>query len=561
MLPPSSPQASQPQHNFQASILQRPPPPPPFSGNRELPALSTAPRPGSSMSISSMLGTDPGRPARESIPYLHPTASKLTSIAASPSVPAQSPTRAYHSGSADQCSRSPENYKTSHMGTTRQFRAYSGGSPRRSTSSADATLSEASKFGAAPSFQPSPYSPSPDNGSRQDWKNAHNKSQSTDRMTQRPNSQPISHGTSALDVQDRTQQPFGISEINELRRLQGAKRYIGKTENTISEAAVGQARRDYRDSQLIPEPRLEPQTERRPGNPTTHTSPNQNRSQGLNYPFLARSSANSEIASSRFGSQVGSVVHSALERNSPTSTTLSQSPFSPESLRRLRDERLAVGTQQHSITLSPANPQSRLTELVEPPRDNAYARTASVPATLGAPPTANSNDHRNRSGDDMSLIQKSSVSIFMDSQKRGGRVSPLPQAVQGAQGKLSTPASDPGIKNEFERMFIGIGSGVGSIGPIRSETSTPFQQSPTRNQEPERRAPFGTQSDVIDSNKPRAGSRVGRRVRKPKEDLLQIDKEHVDGRASVGATSFRGMKRSRPSQQQYVSSFPSLWNV
>jgi len=46
---------------------------------------------------------------------------------------------------------------------------------------------------------------------------------------------------------------------------------------------------------------------------------------------------------------------------------------------------------------------------------------------------------------------------------RKGRVSPLPQAVQGAQAQLPGPAGEPGIKSEFGRMFSGIGTGVGTI--------------------------------------------------------------------------------------------------
>jgi hypothetical protein len=45
--------------------------------------------------------------------------------------------------------------------------------------------------------------------------------------------------------------------------------------------------------------------------------------------------------------------------------------------------------------------------------------------------------------------------------RRGGRSSPLPQAVQGAQPQVSGPAGEPGIRSEFGKMFSGIGSGVG----------------------------------------------------------------------------------------------------
>ncbi|KAI1004983.1 hypothetical protein K3495_g3232 [Podosphaera aphanis] len=54
---------------------------------------------------------------------------------------------------------------------------------------------------------------------------------------------------------------------------------------------------------------------------------------------------------------------------------------------------------------------------------------------------------------------------------RKGRISPLPQAVQGAQTQADGPSGEPSIKNEFGRMFSGIGSGVGSVLQDPSPTS------------------------------------------------------------------------------------------
>lgn len=59
---------------------------------------------------------------------------------------------------------------------------------------------------------------------------------------------------------------------------------------------------------------------------------------------------------------------------------------------------------------------------------------------------------------------------------RKGRVSPLPQAVQGAQAQIGVAGGEPGIKSEFGRMFSGIGSGVGGIGvpsPVTSHQGLP----------------------------------------------------------------------------------------
>lgn len=556
MLPPSSPQTSHAQQGLQLSQSHRPPPPPPpppppFSANRELPALSTAPRPGSSMSISSMLGTDPGRSARETIAYSNPP-STIISTTASPSIPTKSPSRLHHNGVGNSQSHSPERYKPTQGVTARPHRAFSGGSPQRPTASAEATVSEISNFGATPSTQPPRYSPLSETGSRQDWKDAHSRHQSAGRIMQRPNSQPSGYGTSPLEVQDKMQQHSATSEIDELRRLQSAKRYLGNTDDNYRATAFGQARRDYIVSRAMPEPEAVPPPERKLANTSAHTSPKQDRLSGSNYSFLTKSSTKTEATSNRVGLQAGSILNRVLERNPPVPPNLSQSPFSPESLRRLREERLvAVGSQHNGTSQFPANQQTRFVENADARQDNMYPRTASVPANLGAPSTIDGVDHQTRTGEEMNQLQKSSLSLFMENQKRGGRVSPLPQAVQGAQGKLSTPASDPGIKSEFARMFIGIGSGVGSAGPMRSETSTPFQRSPIRNHEPERRTPFGNRSDLTEFNKPRARSRNTKRPRKSKEDDFKLDVDR-EGRASTGIISSRGIKRNKSNNYQCV---------
>ncbi len=504
------------------------------------------------MSISSMLGTDPGRPTRESIPYSNPPS--LTSISTNPqpSIPSPSPTRLHHNGIGNQQPHFPEQNKPNQGVTTRPCRAYSGGSPRRPTSSAEATASAIPNFGATPSNQPPRYSPLSETGSGQDWKIAHHRHQSTGKLAQRPNSQPSGYSPSSLDIQDKMLQQSATSEIDELRRLQIAKKYLGNTEDKSREAAIVQARRDYADSQAISEPRAVQPPERKPAHTSTHTSPH-DRLNGLSYPFLARVAAKSESTNNRFVPQNESILNNVLERNPPAPAGLSQSPFSPESLRRLREERLvAVGPQQHGASQPSLNQQTRFFEHTDARQEHLYPRNASVPANLGALST-DGVDHQSRTGEEMNQLQKSSLSLFMENQKRGGRVSPLPQAVQGAQGKLSTPASDPGIKSEFARMFIGIGSGVGSAGPMRSETSTPFQRSPIRNHEPERRTPFGGRTDLNDVNKPRTGSRSSRRSKKLKEDEHKLDAENRNGRASTGMTISRGVKRSRTSHYKYVA--------
>ncbi|KAK2861361.1 hypothetical protein FQN49_004290, partial [Arthroderma sp. PD_2] len=91
MLPPSSPQHYPPrgpaiQHGQQPSI-----PPPSSFASRELAAQNQAHRPGSSMSISSMLGSDTDRLPRESIPGPMYSRTSVTSIPAATAQPPPPP--------------------------------------------------------------------------------------------------------------------------------------------------------------------------------------------------------------------------------------------------------------------------------------------------------------------------------------------------------------------------------------------------------------------------------------------------------------------------------------
>jgi hypothetical protein len=118
---------------------------------------------------------------------------------------------------------------------------------------------------------------------------------------------------------------------------------------------------------------------------------------------------------------------------------------------------------------------------------------------------------------------------------RKGRVSPLPQAVQGAQGQLGGPGGEPGIKSEFGRMFSGIGSGVGSAMGVPSPVTAGPQSMPFSNSGQLRREDLESlagQESPIESGGhqiPRTASRGGRR-RKLKEEDSKGDDESSTGR-------------------------------
>lgn len=124
---------------------------------------------------------------------------------------------------------------------------------------------------------------------------------------------------------------------------------------------------------------------------------------------------------------------------------------------------------------------------------------------------------------------------------RRGRVSPLPQAVQGAQGQIGGPGGEPGIKSEFGRMFSGIGSGVGAMGapsPVTGGQPLPFSGQLRR--EDVESLP-GQDSPMENGKMARSSSRGGgnSRRRKLKEEDSRGDDESSTGRRTPSSRGKR----------------------
>ena len=288
----------------------------------------------------------------------------------------------------------------------------------------------------------------------------------------------------------------------------------------------------------------------------------------MNYPFLSRSSHNA--AAQEQNSRNVQIAHqeqnfepasrAALEvaaqgrqTSKPQAVRESQYPVSefPQQLRRQRPESNDVMEEQ-ALGQSPIPAtQFRKHQYVSTPdrieqQIGGFEEATQQPRTL--------------------------LGLMVDNAKRGGRISPLPQAVQGAQGRMRGPASEPGIKNEFARMFSGIGSGVGSAmsTPVPTEpgASLSFPSSPTRIDDSERRTPLNGRREALDHAKPRISSRGGRRNRKVKDEESQKDLENGDDLEIVRSFSARGPKRVRQSynlqnlqNNQYLSSSHASWTI
>lgn len=159
-------------------------------------------------------------------------------------------------------------------------------------------------------------------------------------------------------------------------------------------------------------------------------------------------------------------------------------------------------------------------------------------------------DEGRRKGSDELLHHRSLLTVGVDG-KRGGRASPLPQAVQGAQAPYIGPAGEPAIKNELGRVFSGIGSGVGGVTAATggSGPSTPLGTSPFKRDSLTGRSMNGEGMDEA-SKLARPSSAAGRRSRKSRDEE-QMEIEANDARGLLSARNARRSRHSHHHHHQY----------
>lgn len=544
MLPPTSPQHPQPQYGGPpASSRPSIPLPPSFTSARDLPALPTS-RSESSMSISSMLGSDPVPPSKD-----HSTAHRngatlgMNGSAPSPthaSITAISPSRpTFGQGLFRKRSPSPLDQHRAQGVQNRPFRAFSNDSHRYATTNAAPSSARNPSFAQSPR-ETTQQSPSTEARPGQQWKFSHHRRPSTGRITRRPTSQPSGNGTS-IPLPLNIQHPRSAISISERwKELQASEKYgkpaqeakekfnygpADRPSQAFSEEHIRRVREE-RVAALAATKQQDPTSPKR--RPVTSTGP--------------RPSSSTDFANNRFRTDIENVeqVYSRDPKDLPTTV---HSPFSPDSLRRSREERLAANGPQPSVTSQPSLTQDRFKERLEERHRQQYPPSIQ-PAIVGMDRSVSTGgiDLHNKVGEEHAIPHaRHSLSVLLENGKRG-RVSPLPQAVQGAQGRNSGPASDPGIKNEFGRMFSGIGSGVGSSGPMGSGASTPFLGSPKVNHEPERRTPFAGRGELMELTRPRERSKMGRvRLADEENSRLEVDNGNTPG--ATAASAARGVKR------------------
>ncbi|KAJ5973089.1 uncharacterized protein N7479_003007 [Penicillium vulpinum] len=547
---------------------QMPPPSPPHSYSsraqsthapggplmsRDAPS-NQAHRPGSSMSISAMLGSDPDRsarePARESAPFFSrpPASSGFGNAQPSSSSAAMSPPNAPTrpsplDNSFFRRSHTPEKPFSKPQGA-RAYRSGSGGG-------SSLPGGEQSGFGGLTRSSLSQYPEKP-----------HSTHPSPRMSTAEPPyneprrmsiSGPIARPSSQPPHADAPTRPPGYSPISQPGGL--ADRPFESGPRPASGSYGSHDPQHGRFANIFGERRSEDTAPRERERPPAHGS----------------DAKLTQSGSYRYGSHYGE--RDPLDRPQSGSTWDHgrSHPPSPESKRfpapehgsgfgfgAIQSYTKSLGSQPGGNRQPQISVQSRNSQPTPPPSHDPYLRHQGQPPRIGSTPALSAStaaassglaalaDEGRRKGSEELLHHRSLLAVGADG-KRGGRASPLPQAVQGAQAPYIGPAGEPAIKNELGRVFSGIGSGVGGVTAATggSGPSTPLGSSPFKRDSLTGR-PNGDGMDEA-SKLVRPSSAAGRRSRKSRDEE-QMELEANDAR---GILSARNARRSRHSHHHH----------
>lgn len=515
MPPPSSPT----QQQMHPSQTQRPSYASNFGANRELPGLGQAHRPGSSMSISSLIGGgDPSASAQASQSQASPPTN--ASVPNNHSMQPPSPRRTFPSGPRSDFApfrRQPSPDRTMHgnnSARTSEGNGFSAGSPptRPYSNHGSPNPGRQSLASSHPAYKPSSFpsqrlfGPLPnDTGSR----NARSLPGS---VPPRPNSQPNGpaglaerEGASPYDAAGGRRSAYGPPE--ERRRTLGEQSRPDAAELL---RGIGQGVMDKnRPVTVHPVSQSAFDPPREQHNAASSNEPPRS---------LWRPSAPSEPP--REPAETHREEPPALYRSYGT-----YPPSIPGAL-RYGPQTLSEMAQRRSLDQL----SNRVVEQYHAPPTsdpNSKERHQTEPLTRSFSSGGNSYPGRPVYGmGEPMQHSKSHIGLGLEESRRTGRASPLPQAVQGAQAPPFMTGKDPGIKSEFGRMFSGLG-GLGSSTPLRG---SPLPQNGHDGQEP---------GEMMR----RISSQQGRKPKRVKDESSVFDDDSNDGRGTP--TGVLGAKRSK----------------
>lgn len=513
MPPPSSPQ-----QNVHAPFNGQRGPPSSFGTGRELPGLGSGARSG--MSISSIVsGGDSGAPSNslQHSPANAATAHSPLSRGMQPPSPRRGPPPGLERYPAGPTSRFPD-APGSYPAHSPPHAHSSKSSPEQNRQSL-AQLSQ--QFRPNTSQGPRPYQSLSDPFDREIARSVSNG------VPQRPNSQPVAAtgvappppgGRDAGAVHEYGGHPYEPSSIEQRRGPEHFNPERGmRYDHRRPEAESLYGRDRPNTTQKSGAPMYGPPPQHYGPHPEPH------REQAWRADEMRGSSEQLRRSDARDGA--GSVLSSPLSnRNNAPSQAAHSTPLVDASPRM---QSYADMAERRQTELHTAPPTSDPFQSERRPMEDPQQRAASY-------------DGQMRKNADELHRQRPFFGISPDANRKLGRNSPMPQAVQGAQSQPSGPARNPSIKDEFGRMFSGIGT------PMARQSSGNGALTPTRGSPmPPDSAPVSGSFESDGFRMARVGSHQGRRQRLI--DDSRLDSDGGEGRGTPGTTGERNSKRAKSS--------------
>jgi hypothetical protein len=439
-MPPPSPNFPPRYNNHISSISTAAPPPNPIHDARIAQTAQT--RPGSSMSIMSMLGSEPERlpqqsQSRQQMFNRHPSNSVTSMSLGAVMSPPQNPVKTHSTDyTYKPRSQTPDRmgYTGQHSGGTRPYRSSSGTIMQRPSPFDETNGSQSTRPPFSRLNETLPPAPDP---------------RFMDRKPASAEQSRRSSINAILGPQDAAPQP--VQQIARPASSMPIDRY-GRVEPDRPDAAGNGLYHIHSttNGQL-------------PGMQATTNPLHQN---GKMNPY--------DIRPPGFGASAVHPVSAPKPMDGPTSYSNrgQMQPNSPETQRRTLFANITGnnGNTQHgpqnqytqeqpSVGSQIMSRQDSSRSQNDPFSDRSKRRFSPFASVATSQPFSNTSappeDH-NRKGSDESSQHRTILGLAADSKR--GRYSPLPQAVHGAQAQTPTP--DAGIKDEHGRVFSGLGSGI-----------------------------------------------------------------------------------------------------
>ncbi|KAI9791845.1 MAG: hypothetical protein M1816_003390 [Peltula sp. TS41687] len=515
MPPPSPSQQYQTSHNTAThpsrAPASAPSPSRPFGSNRELPSLSSTNRPSSGMSISSMIEPESPHHARASLApsaYFPPaTSSASTYPPVRGSISERSPPHKALRGSEYGMRRepyAPDEYSRQSSSGPRETHPSTAASPRMLYYGP----AEGVRQNTYQPLQTSPVhhgrdEPTRTSGYQTRYDQHHPFQESLDRLPPpRSTSQPINPNTTHVPPYSGEGHGHYVSPINDLR---AKPRDRSRTHDSLGhrpsisleyQHPYWDRERDPRSAEIRPEPARARSPSYQPrrsiyGPGEGQAAPQDFTGKRMSFQHDPRSEHQQlrtppprpgpELIGHSHPPQLGMPVYNTSPTRPGQGLTRRDTPPSTwheHNHHQLTQRMAATSIESHNYpnhtngeNRREDQQQHQQQQQQQPPQLSETASYAAAPyAVINANVNQIMEDIRGNKGNynesqqptQQQTTPRSLLAIHPEnSGRKGGRNSPLPQAVQGAQSQLSGPGDEPGIKSEFGRMFSGIGSGVG----------------------------------------------------------------------------------------------------